>query len=138
MRLARALVLEDGLVLVGVERRAVGLDPLEARLLEHRHELRADAHHAVAHLLGLGRVTAGQAAERAVERVEHREEVLDQPLGGALDERRLLAQHALAVVLEVGLDPAQRVDELVALARQLGQILLDRGLASATSSSSAA
>ena len=103
-------------VLVRVERRAVGVDALEAGLLEHRHELRADAAHAVAHLLRLGRVGAGHAAERAVERVEHREEVLDERSRGALDERGLLAQHPLAVVLEVGLDPPQRVDELVALA----------------------
>ena len=87
--------------------------------------------HAVAHLLRLGRVDAGDAAERAVERVEHREQLLDEPLGGALDERGLLAQHALAVVLEVGLHPPQRVDELVALAcscSSCDEVGLDGGL----------
>jgi len=37
----------------------------------------------------------------------------------ALDERRLLALHALAIVLEVGLDPPKRVHELGPLAREL-------------------
>ena len=70
--------------------------------------------------------SAARLAERAVERVEHREEVLDETVGGAVDQRGLLAEHALAVVLEVGLDAPQRVDELGALAcSQLRQVGLD-------------
>ena len=65
--------------------------------------------------------------ERAVERVEHGEELLHEPLGGAVDERGLLAQHALAVVLEVGLHTTQRVDELAPLALELREIGLDDG-----------
>ena len=71
-------------------------------------------------LLHLGRV-GRDAAERAVERVEHGQQLLDEPVGGAIDERGLLAQDALAVVLEVGLHATQRVDELGPLHLQLAR-----------------
>ena len=49
---------------------------------------------------------ASPARDGAVERVEHRQQLLDEPIGRAIDERGLLAQDALAVVLEVGLHAA--------------------------------
>ena len=50
-----------------------------------------------------------------VERVEHREQPHAETLGGVLQELGLLAQRALAEVVEVGLQAAERVEVLVAL-----------------------
>ena len=62
-------------------------------------------------------VLARRGIERALEIVEHREELLDQPLGR--HPRPALAcsrADALAVVVELGLEPLQRVEVRVALA----------------------
>ena len=65
-----------------------------------------------------GSTSAAPWADRAVARVEHRQQLLDERLGGAVDVIGLLLHHPLAVVLEVGLGAAQRVEVLVALARR--------------------
>ena len=61
--------------------------------------------------------------ERPLEVVEHRQQLLDEPLGGARDELLLLARDPLAVVVELGLQPLERVEVLVALARHLGELV---------------
>ena len=72
--------------------------------------------------------------ECALEVVEHRHELLDQPLVGARGQLLLVARHPLAVVVELGLQPLERVEVLVAL-RQRGRELVD-GLFLLTASSS--
>jgi hypothetical protein len=52
---------------------------------------------------------------RKVERVEHWEELDHQSLRGASRLLLLLADHALAVVVEVGLQPLERAEVFVAL-----------------------
>src|SRR5713101_6122995 len=52
--------------------------------------------------------------------VEHRQQLLDQTLGGPLEVFGLLAKHALLVVLEVGLQPPERVEIVVALLGDAG------------------
>ncbi len=54
--------------------------------------------------------------ERPLQVVEHRQQLLDQPLVGPRDQACLVTRGPLAVVLEVGLDALEGVDELVALA----------------------
>ncbi len=69
-------------------------------------------------LLELRLLVVHGGLERALEVVEHGQERLDEPRGGAGGERRLLARHPLAVVVELGLQALQRVEVLVALARE--------------------
>ena len=59
--------------------------------------------------------------ERALEVVEHGQELRDEPLGGAGGERLLVAQRPLAVVVEVGREPLQVGEVLVALRLGLGE-----------------
>jgi len=47
--------------------------------------------------------------------VEHGQELLDDPLAGPRDQALLIARGPLAVVVEVGLDPLERVDQLLVL-----------------------
>ncbi len=54
-----------------------------------------------------------------VARVEDREEVRDQALGGAVDPLGVLLCHPFPEVVEVGLHPQQRVAELGTLGRQV-------------------
>ena len=55
--------------------------------------------------------------ERALEVVDHRQQLLDEPLRGARDQICLVARDPLAVVVELGLQPLERVEVLVPLAR---------------------
>src|SRR5262249_26802341 len=48
--------------------------------------------------------------QREVELVHHLEQLADERLGGQVDRARLLAQHALAVVVEFRLEPLQVVE----------------------------
>ena len=57
--------------------------------------------------------------------VEHREQVGDQALGGPLGQLVLLLEHSLAVVLEVGLEPPELVEVVVALALEGDDVVLD-------------
>ena len=63
----------------------------------------------------LGRV------ERPLEVVEHGQELRDEPLGGPGREGLLVADRALAVVVEVGREPLQGGEVLVALGLGRGQ-----------------
>ena len=60
--------------------------------------------------VGVTDVVGGQ-----VEGVEHREQLVDQGRGGPGHLVGLLLQHPLLVVLELGLEPAERVEVLVPL-----------------------
>ena len=61
--------------------------------------------------------------ERATEVVEHRQELLHEPLVRARDERLLVARGPLAEVLELRLQALEPVDELVALGDELVGLL---------------
>ena len=66
------------------------------------------------HLLDVLAATVGQGQ---VGGVEDRQQLLDQGAGGPLEMVGLLLDHALLVVLEVGLQADERVAVVVALAR---------------------
>ena len=103
---------EERLVDVRVE-RPVGRDLLHALGGEHAGEgvLRhADALEHLRLLVVLGGI------ERALEVVEHGQELGDEPLARAGVQLCLLARDPLAVVVEVRRDPAQVVDHLLVLA----------------------
>ena len=85
------------------------LDTLRGEQARERVLRHADALEHLRVLVVLGRV------ERALEVVEHGQELDDDPLAGAREELRLLSHHALAVVVEVGCDPTQVVEVLVPL-----------------------
>ena len=79
--------------------------------------------------------------ERALEVVEHRQELHDDPLARARDERLLVARRALAVVVEVGGEAPQVVEVLVALRlgvlqarEQLLDVVLDASMSRSTAS----
>src|SRR5262249_50201371 len=114
-------LLHDRLVDVRVERLALGLDARHARLLEHAEQLGVHELDALAHVLDVVGADRIGVLQRQLERVEHRQQLLDQALGGAVDERRLLLDHALAVVLELRLHAPERVEVLVPLRLELGQ-----------------
>ena len=111
--------------------RAVRLDLDEALL---RERVRERAVHETHPLLELCLLMLGGRLERALEVVQHRQELLHEPLGRTRDEVRLVARDALAVVLELGLQTLERVEILVALPRQLldlvdlRRLLLDASL----------
>ena len=65
----------------------------------------------------------GGGLERPLEIVEHRQELLDQPLVGARDQALLVARHPLAVVVELGREPLQVVEMRVALPLDLDEPL---------------
>src|SRR5207344_1744627 len=61
-----------------------------------------------------------------LEVVEHGDEPSDQPLVGARGQLLLVARHPLAVVVELGLQPQERVEVLVSLAGDRDErVLLD-------------
>src|SRR5215208_2273670 len=66
--------------------------------------------------------------ERPLEVVEHRQELVHQPLVGPRDQALLVARNPLAVVLELGRDPLEVVQVLVALGFQRGDLVLRLGL----------
>ena len=101
----------ERLVDVRVERALGGdlFDALRGEQARERVLRHADALEHLRVLVVLGRV------ERALEVVEHGQELGDDPLPGAREELRLLAHDALAVVVEVGRDPTQVVEVLVPL-----------------------
>ena len=105
---------EERLVHVRVERAAVvGRDLLHALRGEHARERVLRHADALEHLRLLV-VLCG--FERALEVVEHRQELRGKPLACAGVQLCLLARDALAVVVEVRRDPAQVVHHLLVLA----------------------
>src|SRR5438445_4728527 len=113
--LAVAFLLHDRLVDVGVERLAVRLDARKARLLEDTQQLGVHELDALAHALRVRAAGRVEVLQRELERVEHRQQLLDQAFGSPVDESGLLLDHALAVVLELGLHAPERVEVLVPL-----------------------
>src|SRR6185437_6616691 len=61
--------------------------------------------------------------ERTLEIVEHRNELAHQPLVGARGQLTLVARNPLAVVVELGLQPLERVEIVVALLLCDGQLV---------------
>src|SRR3954454_15393306 len=71
----------------------------------------------------LGLFVFGSSFERAPEVVEDRDQILDQPLLGTLRERGVLARISLAEVVELGGQPLQPVEQLVALGLESGDLV---------------
>jgi hypothetical protein len=67
-------------------------------------------------------------SKRPLEVVEHGQQLLDEPLVGPRDQALLVAQDPLAVVLELGRDPLEVVQVLVALGLERRHLLLEREL----------
>ena len=110
---------DQRLVDVRVE-EALGLDLDQPLLREHLGQLPVDEANAVLELRLL--VVLG-GLERAAEVVDHRQELLDEPLVGARDQRLLIARGPLAVVVELRLQALQVVEVLVPLARDLSELV---------------
>ena len=94
--------------------RPVGVDLGEAFLRERGAQRLLDELHALDELRLL--VPLG-SLERPLEVVEDREKLAHEPLVRMRDETLLLANGALAIVLEVGLDALGEVEVLVPLGR---------------------
>jgi len=92
-----------GLVAVGIE-RVVGLvELLDTVLLQVLIELVVDKLEAL-DLPGVGLGILGGGGETALEVVEDWQQALESLLAGVLDQLRLVAQRALAEVVEVGIE----------------------------------
>ena len=104
---------------------AVGLDLGEPLALEHVRQL---AVHQANAFLELGLLVLLGGGERALEIVEHGQQLLHEPLVGPRDQALLVAQDPLAVVLELGRHPLEVVQVLVALGLERGHLLLEREL----------
>ncbi len=100
----------------------VGLDLREALACERLRELTVDEANA---FLELGLLVLLGRSERPLEVVEHRQELLHQPLVGARDQALLVTRGPLAVVLEVGRDALEVVQVLVPLGLERRQPLLE-------------
>ena len=102
---------------------ALGLDLGQALA---RQRLGQGAMHEPNAVLELRLLVLLGSAERPLEVVEDGQELLDQPLVGARDQALLIARRPLAVVVELGLDALERVDQLLVLGPQgLGLVDLD-------------
>ena len=66
-------------------------------------------------VLELRLLMALDGLERAFQVVEDRQELLDDPLAGPRDQTLLIARGPLAVVVEVGLEALERVDQFLVL-----------------------
>ena len=106
---------------VGIE-VPVRVDLDQAFLRERVAQLALDEPDAV---LDGGLFVLGDGVERAAEIVEHREQLLHQPLVRARDQVCLLPRGPLAEVVEVGRDTTQVVQVLVALGREGLELLLE-------------
>ena len=115
---------DQRLVLARVEDRALGRDLGQALAGQHVAQGARGQRHAAAQRLVDARL--GERVERALEVVEHRQERAQDARAGLrgllLGEPRL----ALLVVVEVGREPAQVVEVLVALALELRDPVLLR------------
>ena len=100
---------------------AVGRDLLEALALERGAQLAGDERDA---LLELRLLVLAGGDERPLEIVDDREHRLHQPLVGARDQVLLVTRGPLAVVVELGRDPLQLVEVVVALGLDGGEPLL--------------
>ena len=61
--------------------------------------------------------------ERSLQVVEDRQKLLDDPLAGPRDQALLIARGPLAVVVEVGLETLERVDQLLVLVSERLQLV---------------
>jgi hypothetical protein len=103
-----------------VDRRVEGaadrVDLLDSLPGEDVAEQGVDLSEGSAGVVGLG--LGAEMGGREVESIEHREQPHAQPFGGVFQQLGLLADGALAEVVEVGLEAPQRVEVLVALGGQ--------------------
>src|SRR5215218_5248482 len=90
---------------VGIE-LPIGRDLLEALLAEH---VGKGARHKGDTFLELRLLVRLRGLECSLEIVEHRQELLHQPLVGARDQALLVARRPLAVIVELCLDALERV-----------------------------
>src|SRR5262245_21684709 len=127
MRLAVALAgLHHRLLHVGVEGLAVGLDPLQALGPKGLGELVVHELDALVERLEVRLALGGD--QREVELVQDLEQSLHEALQLGVDQPLLRPRHALAVVLELGLQPLQVVAVLGRLRPGPGELVLGRRL----------
>ena len=112
---------EKGFLRVWVE-RAVGADLGEPFLRKGVGERTV---HEPDTLFELALLVLGRSLQRALEIVEHGHEFLHEALVGARGQLLLVARHPLAVVVELGLQPLERVEVLVTLLDQRGYLVLE-------------
>ena len=110
--------MRHGVVLLGVERLALRVDPLEALLGK-------DVEKGARHLLYVLAAPVGQCQ---VGRVQDGQQLFNQRGRGILDHLALLALDALAVIVELGLEAEQSIEVLVPLVAPV-----DRSVSSLTS-----
>jgi hypothetical protein len=102
------LALPDRLVDLRVELVAERVDDLDALFPEDVEHLLL--YHLNARQQMLEVTACGGVVDRAFEIIEDREQLLDDPLAGTRDQVTLVARHAPAVVLELGLEPLRRLE----------------------------
>jgi hypothetical protein len=99
----------DRFVMLGIE-RAFGLDTLEAFVDENLVEVLVDELEAPHYRFAW--IVFASRSESSLEIVDDRQQSLDDAEARAFDELGLLADDALAVVLEVGLQPLELVETI--------------------------
>src|SRR6185503_15064938 len=126
VRLAVALTgLHQGFVLGRVEGLPLGLDPLEPLSAQRVDQLGVDELDPLEQTVPIDVLTGMQQGQLEV--VQHLEQPPHHGLGGHLYRVRLLAQHALAVVVELGLEPLQVRAVLLDIPIAGGRRLILRG-----------
>ena len=100
----------------------VGLDGDEPLLLKHVRQLAVDEPDA---LLELDLLVLGRGLQRPFQVVQHRKQLLDEPLVRTRDQRFLIAGRPLAEVVEVGGDALEVGDGAVPRRLQLLHLLLE-------------
>src|SRR5262245_27865668 len=113
-------------MLVGVERLALRLDPLKALGPKRLGKLDVDELDALAKRLEV-RLALG-CHQRAIELVQHLEQPLYESLELGVDQPLLRSGHALAIVLELGLQTYQVVAVLGRLGTSAGELVGGLGL----------
>src|SRR5919198_1074416 len=108
-----------------ITRVTLGLDTLEPLGPQAVDQLGVDELHALAELLEVG-LSLGRN-QREVELVEDLEDPQHEGLRGELDRPRLLLQHPLAVVLELGLQALEVVAVLLRLSPRVSELVGRRG-----------
>ena len=103
----------------------VGPDGNEAFLREHVRKLAVDESYALLELHLLVNLRRFQCPFQVV---EHRQELLHEPLGRTRDQRLVVARRPLAEVVEVGGDALEVGDGAVPRRLHLRELLLQLGL----------
>ena len=112
----------DSVMKVRVEALAFGFDFLQALLREHVEHLLANQLEAGAKFVMLGVTMRGNGA---VEAVKHGEQMFHERFGAAVAFLMAFPVDALAVIVEIGLQPNQRVLQVNFLSGELFEFVAD-------------